>query len=107
VARSGHRGEGPDKPVEPRARVADSAATPAAPLEDVDAAFREWDELAEGTPPRATTPVVSRTSTRHDPFTTELLAEVSRQADTEPEAPPEPPTTRIQKTSPHVVRKPR
>lgn len=70
--------------------------------EDLEA-FAEWNggELADGTPPHASTPSVPRTSTRHDPLTTAMLAQIARDelADEEP-APPARPTP-----SPHVTRR--
>ena len=43
-------------------------------------AVSEWEGegVAIGTPARDSTPVVSRTSTRHDPLTTAVLAEIAR-----------------------------
>ncbi|MEO8699878.1 MAG: hypothetical protein ABI867_07530 [Kofleriaceae bacterium] len=103
MARSSDRHSRPTKPVievpRPDLEVA---------VEDIDDNFHEWDDLAEGTPPRAAAPAVARTATRHDPLTTELLAEVTRRPDTEP--PPEPddrPTTRIPRISRNIVRKPK
>jgi hypothetical protein len=49
------------------------------PRDDLDDAFREWEAVAHGTPMGRPTPNVSRTATVHDPLTTGLLAEVTRQ----------------------------
>ncbi len=66
-------------------------------------AVAEWEgpALAAGTPPHASTPTVSRTSTRHDPLTTEILAQIARGAlDDEADAAPVRPTPL---PSPHVI----
>jgi hypothetical protein len=63
------------------------------PLED-DAALEWDDDSAVGTPPHSSLPPVSRTSTRHDPLTTEILAEITRTEDPDPDPPSTPHTIR-------------
>ncbi|MCW5807076.1 MAG: hypothetical protein KIT31_32265 [Deltaproteobacteria bacterium] len=110
--------------VDPK-KLAKPAVDRAPAGEDLDDAFREWEQMAHGTPPRTHTrpirhaegtgaaPNVSRTATVHDPLTTGVLAEVTRRPeaaavdeDEPPFAPvvPERPTRRLpQQASPRVT----
>lgn len=111
MVRPSDRNSRPTTPVDGRKLAQQPTATVPGPGE-ADEAFQEWDDLAEGTPPRDTTPVVSRTSTRQDPLTTGVLAEVTRR--TEEQEPQKPavdpaarPTRKIPAISRNLIRKPR
>jgi hypothetical protein len=108
VVRSSNRNSRPTTPVDSRKPAQQAHPTADA---DADEAFQEWDDLAEGTPSRDMTPVMSRTSTRQDPLTTGVLAEVTRRPeDTDPKPAVEPsarPTRKISAISRNLIRKPR
>lgn len=101
MARGKDRHNRPTQPFD-AGRLAKLAEPPAEPANEAtdDDPSTEWASLAAGTPERSTTPVVSRTTTHHDPLTTEVLAEVTRRKtedfddfevtdeDTQPERPP-------------------
>ena len=67
-------------------------------------AVSEWEGsgVALGTPARDSIPAVSRTSTRHDPLTTAVLAEIARASVAEDTAQPVEPLPPSPLSSPHL-----